>query len=450
MKTFLKTSIPKILLISMLGFITFGAKNALASTINTTNLLLHYSMALHLKDYQYIAKLYQQFTSDMKYFGNKNFNRIITMSLYVGNTQSAFELAKTVKDTSKFAKLVLAIESIKQQKFDVANALLNDQDPAILGIKYVLNSYTKSTQQLHTIKQKIPSFAKQLDTISVSNTTELNAVIAQLLVEGNAKNISLLQLASYLSPNDTNTKYKLLVAYAQNNNEYMVGQVAVNIPQNDRTDYLMKHIYQVLKSPDVKDTVLSKIRTKTPHWYMAVAHNFITQDKYAQAEKVLLQGNQNGALNNSWSYWYNLGLIYERQKNIPKARLAFNKAIALSDQDPEIINYLAYTEVMHNIDVKNNLQKLKRAYGKSPSPYIADSLGWAYYMNKDYKNALKYLEIAIQTMPMNGVINDHLGDTYYALRRHHESIVHWQRALLDTQNKDLNRLLVKQKIKGLQ
>ena len=45
--------------------------------------------------------------------------------------------------------------------------------------------------------------------------------------------------------------------------------------------------------------------------------------------------------------------------------------------------------------------------------YIVDSLGWAHYRLGDYTSAVQYLEKAIELVPEDPTINDHLGDAYW-------------------------------------
>ena len=48
---------------------------------------------------------------------------------------------------------------------------------------------------------------------------------------------------------------------------------------------------------------------------------------------------------------------------------------------------------------------------KENDGYIIDSLGWAHYINKNYVDAEKFLQIAVELRPMDPVINDHYADT---------------------------------------
>ena len=60
---------------------------------------------------------------------------------------------------------------------------------------------------------------------------------------------------------------------------------------------------------------------------------------------------------------------------------------------------------------------------------IADSLGWVLFRLGDKAGAVEWLEKAIELEPRNSVINDHLGDAYWAVGRQRQGRFQWRRAL---------------------
>jgi Flp pilus assembly protein TadD len=60
---------------------------------------------------------------------------------------------------------------------------------------------------------------------------------------------------------------------------------------------------------------------------------------------------------------------------------------------------------------------------------ITDSLGWALYRQGGYAKAVTVMERAVELMPVDPVINDHLGDVYWAVDRKREAEFQWKRAL---------------------
>jgi len=63
------------------------------------------------------------------------------------------------------------------------------------------------------------------------------------------------------------------------------------------------------------------------------------------------------------------------------------------------------------------------------SGYYADSLGWVYYRQGAFSEAVKWLEKAIQLTPTDAIISEHLGDAYWQTGRRAEARFKWQNAL---------------------
>jgi Flp pilus assembly protein TadD len=94
------------------------------------------------------------------------------------------------------------------------------------------------------------------------------------------------------------------------------------------------------------------------------------------------------------------------------------------------LNYLGYSWVDQNINVEKAMELIRRAVQKRPNDgYFVDSLGWAYFRQNDYAQAVKHLERAVELKPDDPVINDHLGDAYWKVGRRLEAGYQWNYAL---------------------
>ncbi|MFB2532836.1 tetratricopeptide repeat protein [Paracoccus sp. p4-l81] len=132
----------------------------------------------------------------------------------------------------------------------------------------------------------------------------------------------------------------------------------------------------------------------------------------------------------SWFLYYARGVAHERSKQWPKAEADFRKAIELSPEQPEALNYLGYALVDRNEKLDEALSLIKAAVEASPEDgYIQDSLGWAYFRLGRYDEAVAPMELAIARMADDPLVNDHLGDVYWAVGREREARVQWRRAL---------------------
>jgi predicted negative regulator of RcsB-dependent stress response len=58
-----------------------------------------------------------------------------------------------------------------------------------------------------------------------------------------------------------------------------------------------------------------------------------------------------------------------------------------------------------------------------------------------YQDSVKQMEQAVELMPVDPVINDHLGDVYWAVGRKREAEFQWRRALsFDPEEKEAMRI----------
>ncbi len=131
-----------------------------------------------------------------------------------------------------------------------------------------------------------------------------------------------------------------------------------------------------------------------------------------------------------WSVYYARGVSYERLKEWPKAEADLRKALDLDPNEELTLNYLGYSWVDQNLNVKEAMDLIRRAVQKRPNDgYFVDSLGWAYFRQGDFAQAVKHLERAVELKPDDAVINDHLGDAYWQVGRRLEATYQWKQAL---------------------
>ena len=131
-----------------------------------------------------------------------------------------------------------------------------------------------------------------------------------------------------------------------------------------------------------------------------------------------------------WTYFYSRGTCYERVKKWALAEADLQKALQLSPEQATVLNYLGYSWIDQNKNLKQGLSLIEKAVRQKPDDgYIVDSLGWAHYRMGNYKEAVKHLERAVELRPEDPVLNDHLGDAYWRVRREREARFQWDQSL---------------------
>ncbi len=131
-----------------------------------------------------------------------------------------------------------------------------------------------------------------------------------------------------------------------------------------------------------------------------------------------------------WQLYYSRGVAYERTKQWDKAEPDFKKSLELDPEQGATLNYLGYSWLDQNMHIPEAFDLIKKAVKLHPNDgYIIDSLGWAYYLQKDYDQAVKQLDKAVELRPEDPTLNDHLGDVYWRLGRKLEAKFQWTQAL---------------------
>ncbi len=139
----------------------------------------------------------------------------------------------------------------------------------------------------------------------------------------------------------------------------------------------------------------------------------------------------------AWNAWLQYGGALEQAGDWPAARAALQKAVALAPAEPLALNYLGYAQAERRVDVPASIAMLERAHAAKPDDAsIADSLGWALFVNGDTTRALPLIERAAEAEPTNAEIAEHLGDVYWALGRRYEARYAWRAAALTAPAQD--------------
>lgn len=126
-----------------------------------------------------------------------------------------------------------------------------------------------------------------------------------------------------------------------------------------------------------------------------------------------------------------------------KAEQVFEECIGKHPDAHEALNYVAYMWAEKGINLERAKSCVDRALAHEPDngAYL-DTLGWVYFQQQHYEQALEYLLRADRALAGDPVISDHIGDAYKALGDETRAIEFWKRSYgLDAGNEAVVRKL---------
>lgn len=124
--------------------------------------------------------------------------------------------------------------------------------------------------------------------------------------------------------------------------------------------------------------------------------------------------------------WLALGNALDQGGDWKGARAALERALALSPEDPRLLNQLGFGMADRGEDLDRALVLLKKASAAQPeNAAITDSIGWAHFRAGNLSTAIEILERARGLDPAEPEITEHLGDAYWAAGRRIEARYAW-------------------------
>ena len=267
-----------------------------------------------------------------------------------------------------------------------------------------------------------------------------------------------LNLAKYLNPNFISFE----VLYAENFfviNEYNEAKKIYQEIQKHGSIYswyASKQITSILIEQEEKITAVSfleknfqKITNPTIYETFDYAEFLKNNEKYKESikyySKIINIVDKNHDL-----YGQMLdgrGIAYERTDQWNKAEIDLLNSLSASPNDAYVINYLAYTWIEKGINIDKSLNMLKKANTLRPNDgYITDSLGWAMFKVKNYKEAKKYLQRAVTLMASDPVINDHYADSLWMNNNSLQARYYWNYVLKLEKTEEKLKKKIKQKL----
>lgn len=388
-----------------------------------------------------------------------NFNKAIIYDLSSNNAKAKLEFDK--------------IKSIDNLSYDVTRIIGNfyERNNNLKAAEEVYNNYNKRkffetsnfVQEVNQLKNKNVSNKNLMKNYKYA-ISELFKEIAKILYNQRIEEESLiyLSLAMYLVPEDNESKL-IKASYLENVQQY---QKAIDIYKNiDKSSkrywssqlLIAENLYYLNKKKKSLQ-IIDNVYKKKPNNYsllFGIAELLQLNKKYKKAEQLYTKIINDLSLSSSnnknyWLLFFSRGISRERNNDFNGAEKDLKKALELKPNHPKILNYLGYTWIEHNINLKQALDMVMLAGKILPGdPQIIDSIGWGLYKLKLYDKSVLFLEKATEILPYDGTINYHLGNTYYKQKRFLEALYQWKK-VLKYPSEDIDKKDIESKIKNIE
>ena len=124
------------------------------------------------------------------------------------------------------------------------------------------------------------------------------------------------------------------------------------------------------------------------------------------------------------------------------------KVLELDPDNAEALNFIAYAYAVQMINLDEAEVLVLKAIELADAPHIRDTYGWVLYRMNRLEEALVELEKAVDGLPDDPTVLDHLGDVYMALGRDNDALSVFQKSL--DSGRSIDSIAIQKKIDALQ
>jgi Flp pilus assembly protein TadD len=328
--------------------------------------------------------------------GNVNGSLRLTRGSLIAHAQIMAELSKEEEALELIDKMALKGQD-------------NELDLLRQNIQNGKSSYDYITSAQQGIAEVLFTLAFALNGSENDQTSLLYARLAQSLRPNNAETI-LLTSELLRDQKQFDLAIENYETISKDNSLYLSAEIgrAETLIAADKPDLAIA----ALKELAVNYKKSSRVFMSLGDAYRGQKKFMLARSAYDKAQSLIGKPNSS-----HWFLFYTLGICNERLGNWPRAEMNFRMALDLSPNQPLILNYLGYSLVEKN------------------------SLGWSLFTLGKFEDAIQPMERAVELMPDDPIVNDHLGDVYWKVGRKREAKFQWRRAIsFDPEEKELVRI----------
>lgn len=330
-----------------------------------------------------------------------------SISLKPSFNDSVLALAQLYEESSRRPKAVELLHS-HQAKHGPTSAL------------------AESLAQYYLQDEKFPEALEQLKIVEASDTEDLSVriKIAYTLIQTKSYPEAILRLEELISkmPTADKLRFYLGAVYEEVKDYRAAIPHFLKIPTAS-SYYVESRVHAAYLHKLIGDvdqavlTIEAAIEESADHEQFYALYASLLDDQGAHKKSMnMLKGAVEKFPKNAQLRFY-LGTVFDKLGDKNSTMESMRKVIELDNDHVQALNYLAYTLAEEGNSLSEAEELAKRAVSlKGEDGYIVDTLGWVYFKQGKFEQAVKILEQAHQLQPTEPIIADHLGDAYYRFR----------------------------------
>ncbi len=223
-------------------------------------------------------------------------------------------------------------------------------------------------------------------------------------------------------------------------------------PGLENVYYDLARAHLMARQPDLSQEVLNRARARFHSTFMLELYSGMTaavQEKYNDAVRhflsaeLIAQAGTSGGVQLNPQFFFQVGSAYERNGDHEQAAEYFQKALVMSPDFAEALNYLGYMWADLGIQLEQARELIEKALKQQPeNPAYLDSLAWVLFKLKQPTDALPPMLKAIEkSEEPDPVLFDHLGDIQHLIGNHAAAKQAWESSLKAQEDTKVRRKL---------
>lgn len=350
-------------------------------------------------------------------------------------------------EAEPFARRAIGTAEAREDRLRLAFAdgflAAGDKPRALMMIDGMGGGATAARQRVQAGKQS----GEAIDTMAKALSDALTGFAADLArLQRAAPPVGLIQVARYADPQNSGATALLAILLdRQDRSEEALGLLR-SVDSNDALISDVRDVqvrilvdqkriaeaYQIAASAAAAPSADMDDFSRVGEVYGGLKRNDLAADAYARAISL---ATAQGQKSNLWTYYLLRASALEEADRWPETKAALSQGLAISPDQPLLLNFLGYAKLEHGEDIDAAEAMIRKASELSPDDAsITDSLGWAQFKRGKVGDAITTLQHAAEKDPGQPEIQEHLGDALFKSGRRFEARYAWNAALITAED----------------